>query len=408
MEVSQVSFFNPLLVFAVSIAFFVVLLYRRVGLGISLTLAAFLMSFLSLGISGTGTVLYETCVDPVTLTLVFASFFVMLLSQLYKETGLVNVLTRSLGGFIKNSKVIVSLLPAIIGLMPVAGGALMSAPMVEAEADKLGLDEPKKTYVNIWFRHAILPIYPISQFLILTVSLTETPIISLIARQSLVVLVMVAIGYFIGLKRTKSTKKDSSEKKSNPKGNLKDLLYSFSPIIITILLTAFLNVNIAIATLVGVTTILIITRTKTTVSRDILKKRALWEVTLAAFGALLLRNVTLASGASGILGNILANTNLNVIILLSLVPAVLGFLLGSPSGAVALSVPILAETVTFIPKNASLLYISAYLGYLIAPTHLCLVFTAQYFECPISKSYKYLIPSTIISIIAALITYLLT
>ncbi len=401
------SFFNPLLVFAVSIALFVVLLYRRVGLGVSLTVAAFLMSFLSLGISGTGTVLLETCIDPVTLTLVFASFFIMFLSQLYKETGLVNVLTRSLGGFIKNSKVTVSLLPAVIGLLPVAGGALMSAPMVEAEADKLGLDESKKTYINIWFRHAILPIYPISQFLILTAALTETSIDSLIARQALVVTVMIIIGYFIGLRKTKVAKNADSEKQSNPKANLKGLAYSFLPIIITIILAAALNVNIAIATLVGVITILIITKTKVTAFQKILKNRAIWEVTLAAFGALLLRNVTLASGASEILGSALANTNLNEIIVLSIVPAVLGFLLGSPSGAVALSVPILAETVAFIPKNASLLYISAYLGYLSAPTHLCLVFTAQYFRTSISKSYKYLIPSIIVSIIAALITYLL-
>ncbi len=407
MEVFRVSFFNPLLVFAVSIALFVVLLYRRVGLGISLTLAAFLMSLLSLGISETGTVLIETCIDPVTLTLVLASFFIMLLSLLYKETALVNVLTRSLGGFIKNSKIIVSLLPAVIGLMPVAGGALMSAPMVEVEADKLGLDESKKTYVNIWFRHAILPIYPISQFLILTAFLTETTIASIIIRQALVVIVMIAIGYFIGLRKTRNLKQENSEIPSNPKANLKKLVYSFSPIIITVLLTAALNVNIAIATLMGVITILIITRSKTTVFRKILKNRALWEVTLAAFGALFFRNVTLASGASEILGNALANMNLNGIILLSVVPAVLGFLLGSPSGAIALSVPILAETITFIPKTASLLYISAYLGYLIAPTHLCLVFTAQYFKSPISKSYKYLIPSTIVSIISALITYFL-
>ena len=401
------SFFNPLLVFAVSIVLFVVLMYRRVGLGVSLTLAAFLMSLLSLGISGTATVLLETCIDPVTLTLVFASFFIMFLSRLYKETGLVNVLTRSLGGFIKNSKVTVSLLPAVIGLLPVAGGALMSAPMVEAEADKLGLDESKKTYINIWFRHAILPVYPISQFLILTAALTETSIDALIARQALVVTVMIIIGYFIGLRKTQVAKTDNTEAELNPKANLKGLTYSFSPIIITIILAAALNVNIAIATLAGVITILIITKTKLTAFQKILKNKAIWEVTLAAFGALLLRNVTLASGASDILGSALANMNLSGIIVLSIVPAVLGFLLGSPSGAVALSVPILAETVTFIPKNASLLYISAYLGYLSAPTHLCLVFTAQYFKTSISKSYKYLIPSIIVSIIAALITYLL-
>jgi len=399
--------FNPLLVFAVSIALFVVLMYRRVGLGVSLTVAAFLMSLLSLGISGTATVLLETCIDPVTLTLVFASFFIMLLSQLYKETGLVNVLTRSLGGFIKNPKVTVSLLPAVIGLLPVAGGALMSAPMVEAEADKLGLDESKKTYINIWFRHAILPIYPVSQFLILTAALTGTSIDAIIARQVLVVAVMIIIGYFMGLRKIRNIKNADSETKSNPKANLKGLLYSFLPIIITIILAATLNVNIAISTLVGAITLLAITRTKVTAFQKVLKNRAVWEVTLAAFGALLLRNVTLASGASQILGSVVANTNLSGMTVLSFVPAVLGFLLGSPAGAVALSVPILAETVTFIPKNVSLLYISAYLGYLGAPTHLCLVFTAQYFRTSISKSYRYLIPSIIVSIIAALITYLL-
>ncbi len=69
----------------------------------------------------------------------------------------------------------------------------MSAPMVEAEADKLGLDEPKKTYINIWFRHTILLVYPVSQFLILTAALTGTSIDALIARQALVVAVMIAL-----------------------------------------------------------------------------------------------------------------------------------------------------------------------------------------------------------------------
>jgi integral membrane protein (TIGR00529 family) len=402
-----VSLINPLLFFVISIALFVVLLYRRVGLGVSLTMSAFLMSLLSLSISGTGTVLYETCIDPVTLTLVFSSFFVMVLSQLYKETGLVNVLTRSLGGFIKYPKIIVSVLPAVIGLMPVAGGALMSAPMVEAEAHKLGLGDSKKTYVNVWFRHAILPVYPISPFLILTAILTETTLVSLIARQSLVVIAMLATGYFIGLRKTKKTKQDGSKKKSNPKTNLKKLVFSFFPIIITVLLAALLSVNIALATFAGVITIIIITRTKTAVFPKILKNRALWEVTLAAFGALLLRNATITSGAFEVLGNALADSTLSGTVLLVSVPAVLGFILSSPSGAIALSVPILVETVSFIPKTASLLYLSALFGYLLAPTHLCLAFTAQYFKCPISKSYRYLLPSIAISIIFALMIYFL-
>jgi integral membrane protein (TIGR00529 family) len=399
--------FNPLLVFAVSIILFLVLLYKKVGLGVSLTAAAFLMSLLSLGINGTATTLLETCTDQTTLTLVFASFFIILMSILYKETGLVNDLTMSLGAFIKNSKVTVSVLPAVIGLMPVAGGALMSAPMVDAEADKLGLDDSKKTFINIWFRHAIIPVYPVTQFIILTAALTQTSIDALIVRQILVVIVMIVAGYFIGLRKTQAPKTEDATAKTDPKTNLKLLLTSFLPIIITVVLTAALSIDIAIATFAGVIAIVAITKTKTAMFQKTLKNRAVWEVTLAAFGAMLLKNVTVASGASEILGNALANTNMPEIVLLAVVPAVVAFLLGSTSGAIALSVPILAETVTFIPNNASLLYISAYLGYMIAPTHLCLVFTAQYFKSSINSSLKYLIPATIVSMIAALITYLI-
>ncbi len=401
------NFSNPLFVFIISMVLFLVLLYRKIGLGISITVAALFMSFLSLGVSGTIAILTETVTDTNTITLVFASFFIMLLSMLYKETGLVNTLTTSLGRLIKNSKVVVSLLPAVIGLLPVAGGALISAPMVDVEAEKLGLDEDKKTYINIWFRHVILPIYPISQFIILTAALTGISIDSLIVRQLIVVIVMIAVGYFIGLRKTRKIKLNSQNLEIDQKKNIKLLFYSFLPITITVILAAVLNVNIALATLIGVLTILIFHKITIITCRRILKNRALWEVTLAAFGALLLKNVTLASGTSEILGNILANANLNTILLLSIVPAILGFLLGSPSGSIALSIPILSNLVTFIPKTVGLIYISSYLGYLIAPTHLCLVFTAQYFKASINKSYKYLLPSTVVAMIVAIITYLL-
>ena len=401
------SLLNPLLVFVVSIILFLVLIYRKVGLGFSLTASAFLMSFLSLGIFETGTILLETCTDTTTLSLVFASFFIILLSILYKETGLVDDLTKSLSGFIKNSKIIVSLLPAIIGLMPVAGGALMSAPMVDAEADKLGLDGSKKTFINIWFRHVIIPVYPVTSFIILTAALTQTSMDALIARQGLVVIVMIAVGYIIGLRKTNDPKKGNTKTETNTKANIKLLLYSFLPIIVTVVITTALNVDISIATLVGVITILFITKKKTAVLGKTLKNKAVWEVTLAAFGAMFLKNVTIASGASEILGSTLASTNMDEIIMLSIVPAVLAFLIGSTSGAIAISVPILAETVAFVPKSASLLYISAYLGYMIAPTHLCLVFTTQYFKSSLNRNFKYLVPATIVSMIAALITYLI-
>jgi hypothetical protein len=80
---------------------------------------------------------------------------------------------------------------------------------------------------------------------------------------------------------------------------------------------------------------------------------------------------------------------------------------GSPSGGVAISVPILAGILAFSPATAALLYMSAYLGYLVVPTHLCFAFTVDYFKCSMSRLYRYIIPSFIITFATALLVYFL-
>ncbi len=283
----------------------------------------------------------------------------------------------------------------------------MSAPMVEEEAKKLKLSQVKKTYVNLWFRHTIFPIYPVSQLLILTAALTHTSMYSIIYRQIPVVIGMVSIGYLIGLWKEKSEKQSNNNSKiSNRKNYLENFLFSFSPILITIILTAAFGINVSISAFIGVFFLIFISKLKTKTLAKILKNWSIYEVTLAAFGAFFLRNTTESSGLSSVISGALIHSNLNEAFLLILLPLILAFLVGSPSGGISISYPILSEVVDFTAKSASLLYMSAYLGYLGAPTHLCLVFTVEYFKTSLGKVYKYLIPSLILSIILAFLVYL--
>jgi hypothetical protein len=100
------------------------------------------------------------------------------------------------------------------------------------------------------------------------------------------------------------------------------------------------------------------------------------------------------------------NGSVDAIVLLTVVPAILGFVTGSPSGGVAISVPILSGLLVFSPKTVALLFMGAYLGYLIVPSHLCLAFTVDYFKCSMEKVYKYMIPSFLVSFAAALLVFL--
>ena len=187
------------------------LIYKRVNLGITLNAGALLLALLALDLSTIGTVLVDTTINPLTISLVAASFAIMWLSLLYKETRVIDTLSESLSRLVNNSKLIISVLPAVIGLLPVGGGALMSAPLVEAETEKLGMSQEKKTYANLWFRHTVFPVYPVNQVLILAASLTGLTVTALVTRQIPVVIAMVLVGYFIGLWKT--PKKPEKEKK---------------------------------------------------------------------------------------------------------------------------------------------------------------------------------------------------
>ena len=395
------------------------LIYKRVNLGITLNAAALVLALLSVELVNIPSIIYTTIADPLTIAVVLATFGVMWLSQLYKETKVINQLSESAGAIINNSKIVSSVLPAVVGFLPVAGGALMSAPLVDCETEKLGLKREKKAYVNVWFRHTIFPVYPLSQTLIITAALTGIALPLIILRQLPVVIVMIAVGYLIGFWRVTEVGKKERCREIN--SGLKRFLVSFSPILATILAVAVVDVtlnaaypslniaklgfDIVIATLIGLIVLVLISRPTGRVLVKPLKGWDIYGITLAAFGAFLLRNVAVAAGISEMFKTFAGNGSINVLLLLTVVPALLGFVTGSPSGGVAISVPILAGILAFSPETVALLFISAYLGYLIVPSHLCLAFTVDYFKCSLSRVYRYILPSFLVTFIAALAVY---
>jgi integral membrane protein (TIGR00529 family) len=319
---------------------------------------------------------------------------------------------------INNPKIVISLLPAVIGFLPVAGGALMSAPLVDSEADKLGLKPAKKAYVNFWFRHTIFPVYPLSQVLILAAALSNVTVTSIIIRQIPVVITMVVAGYFIGFSKTPKTKKEEAHTNANEsRSNLRGFFVSFSPILITIIVAVGLDAvdpelsklgyDALIAILVGLALILAITRPSLHVSTRPFKTWGIYGITAAAYGAFLLKSMLIATGIPDLFTSFAANGTIDTTLLLVVIPAALGMLTASALGGISISIPILGGIIALSPRTASLIYMSAYLGYVMSPTHLCLTFTADHFKCTLDKIYKYAIPSFLATFATTLLIYFL-
>jgi integral membrane protein (TIGR00529 family) len=411
------GFVDPLIAIIIAIGFLIVLLYKRVNLGIALNATALFLALLAVDLAEIIPTVIKTTSDLLTISVCAATFGIMLLNELYRETGMIKRLSESISRLIDNPKIVLCVLPATIGLLPVGGGALMSAPLVDSEADRLKMKQSKKAYVNLWFRHTIFPVYPLAPVMIATAVLTGVSIPSIVLRQIPVVLVMVIVGYVIGFRKVPRVEKSVTAAPTDKKADFRGFLFSFFPILITIVIDVLLNLagfntllsgfDVVVAILIGIAIFVMMTRLNLTVFMKSFKGWGIWAITAAAYGAFLLRNMMDAAGISSVFSSYVANGNIDILLFLTVGPALLGLLTGSDQGGVAVAVSILSTILPlpFAAKVAALVYTSAYLGYTIAPTHLCLTFTADYFKCSLGKIYKYVLPSFLLTFPVALVVY---
>ena len=114
---------------AVIAAFAAVVALLRLRAHISAALlAGSLILLLAAGPSAAGEALAATVLDPRTLYLVSMSYAVAVFADLYASAGLAKELGRGLASGLRNPLLAIAVTPAVLGLIPVAGGALMSAP----------------------------------------------------------------------------------------------------------------------------------------------------------------------------------------------------------------------------------------------------------------------------------------
>lgn len=391
-----------LLIVLTVIVMIILLIKRGVEIGVTLLIAAICLSLL-LSPQYFIDILCETVISTRTWFLILMSTSIAILAELYRLTGLIEDLGIGLAKALRSPKIAVMLTPAIIGLLPVAGGALMSAPIVGALSENLNFTIELSIYANVWFRHTIFMFYPLSQLLITTSAITGLPIELLALKQLPIAIFMIILGYIITFRNLKGEVSIGISEARTP------LKTSAIPLITALtlaILFRFLigNFGMAIGVVIGMLVLATVSKANSqTIFKSINNKRVRG-IALAAFSIMYLQKSFLASGASRVITEVLTSNTIPITLLEYTLPGFLSLITGSPLTGVVLSLPIMESLTTLTPTDVSAIYVSSYLYYLGSPAHLCFVYTAQYFDCSIHKSYKYMIPSIVISL---LFTYLL-
>jgi len=354
----------------------------------------------------------EALIDPRTLRLAVIIIMVLYIADVMKERDMFGQLTSSLNAMTRDMRAVAITAPAIIGFLPMPGGALVSAPMVEASTRKMNLEPEFKTFINYWFRHIWEFIWPVYAGLLIFQEYSRIPMKQIILYQSPFTLLNILFGLIIvyfhfkkrGIKRT------LPENTTGVKQTIWDFFAGIWPILLVIFLFFILGIPLYIS-LSGVAVVLsLFKRVKPKEIYKIARSKTILKTLILILVVMIFQKIIEVSKAFEILTTM--DVSKEMVVLLSfLVSFSMGFLTGVNTSFIILAYPILSPLFK-IPGidhfyMSLYVYIIGFSGILASPVHLCLVLSNEYFKASLYKVYRYLAPPVILLMIAATAAVLL-
>jgi hypothetical protein len=373
-----------------------VLLWRRWNLGVVLLLASIAIGVLfgrsAAGLAEDG---FTALTGATTLRLVAIVVLILALGALLKATAKLEGMVHSLEVLFPDNRVTLAVVPALIGMLPMVGGAMFSAPMVDEIGDHLQVDRNRKTYVNYWFRHVwewILPTYP---SLILAAALLEISPRSVTLAQWPITLTAVLVGIVVGLHPIKR----SAERQSNGldrNGNLRLLVVSIWPIVLVLALSIALGIDLIISLVVTIVALAAVNRLGPLRVWQILRTGVSLSSVFLIVAVMVFRQVLEATGAVEPIPGALQAAGIPAPAILFFIPLLAGLLTGLAAGAFGVSFPVILPLLVATEMNmgsVALAYTGGFLGVLLSPLHLCFSLTRDYFGADWGPNYRWLAPS---------------
>ncbi|WGI17828.1 DUF401 family protein [Methanonatronarchaeum sp. AMET-Sl] len=327
----------------------------------------------------------NTLIDPSTIDLIVLVIFINMIGVGMKETGQID---KVLDGFrsLMSRRGTIGAIPAIFGLLPMPGGALMSAPVMEPEADRLNSTNEEKTVINFWFRHFFFFIFPFSPDLVLAARLGEVSLYQLILIQIPVALLALIVGYLFYIR---PLEKGEIEGDKGYLNGTWTVIYGLAPILIAITLYGITDISLRFFVPLAFLLLVLqnIERLKTKKTIMIMKQGFPPNLVLAVFGIMFFREVLTESGSLEIVVELSRTIGIPIELIVLLIPFIMGVVTGIGMAAIGISFPLILPFIPEVqPIHISMLFVSCFLGYLASPVHLCLVVTREYFDSDLFKN----------------------
>ncbi len=319
--------------------------------------------------------------------------------------------SRKLGGRHGRALSLV-LIPAAIGLVPMPGGALFSAPLVAETIQEKRVPNEWKVSVNYWFRHIFEYWWPLYPVVIVSLSIFSLKTWQFFLIQIPFTLVSLAAGWFFLMRRRITLLADEVLPEKEPGKRLVTVLF---PIILVVLCTLLLpgSLKTVLPTASPTTVKLLAMFTGLVVSLGIIWKVSSRDKNFKLFqnvlsgktanvvftlgGVMLFQAMLDASGLLPLAGKQLSDSKVPIEIVISFLPFLAGIVTGIAIGFAGPAFPLVVGLMGSYPhlSQASVLVLAFSMGYagmMLSPVHLCYILTRRYFFSGLLPSYKYIFP----------------
>lgn len=395
----------------------VLLLNRKWNLGLVLLLASVAVGLLfAYPLPEIARDVAITPVDPLTVRLGITVALIMTLSELLRHTASLEGIVQALQALVPSGQVVIAALPALVGLLPMVGGAMFSAPMVDEVGDHMGVDQGRKTFINYWFRHIWESVFPLYPSMMLAAALLNLETMQLAGATWPLTAAAVASGALFGLLRM------PRQDRGNPGADhraesLRTLAVSIWPVALVIILSLILPVDerlgLILSLVVTIALMMVVNRVPLGDLASILRRRIPWKTVLVLAGALLFRRVLDNSGAVHAVSDALTALHIPLAVVTFTVPLIAGLLTGLSTAAFSIGFPVILPLVVeggaaIPPQWATWLMAGGFLGVMLSPLHLCLSLTRVYFGAEWGPIYRRVVPSALGVAVTATTILLLT
>ncbi len=356
--------------------------------------------------------------DPKTLALSVVVVLILILSHSMETSGQMTRLLDGFRGLIRHEGLNMVIFPALIGLLPMPGGAIFSAPMVKNIGSQYRLEGSQLSYVNYWFRHLWEYCWPLYPGVLLTTTLAALDLWQFIFSLFPLTLAAFTIGYLPlrGMMRQCNRKASNPSVSSTPGPFLKELapilIVIFPGLIIGSLLTPVFErwgLNIAketgliVALLISVAWTWRVNRFDFSSRLEIIRSRAVVNIFYMVTAILIFKGGLEDCNAVQQISQAFLTWQIPLFPIAMLLPFMVGIVAGITIAFVGTTFPILislihtmGETHLMLPYMM-LALTTGFAGVLLSPLHLCLLLSNEYFHTSLLPVYRHLVvPCTLL------------